>query len=87
MTVRIDQGLLTQVKRVARSEGRSVSAEVVHVLRDRLEPTRPKRLTRRLAGMFAHVDVAENVTEYRSGDWLVQAIDRRVRRRLRSSRR
>jgi plasmid stability protein len=87
MTVRIDKGLLAEVKRAAKSEGRSVSAEVVHVLRGRLAPPERSRSTRRLAGLFAQVNVAEDVAEYRLGDWLEQAINRRVRGRARKARR
>jgi hypothetical protein len=81
MTVRIDRGLLAELKHLARSQGRSVSAQVVHVLRRQLPSAGKSGPTRRLAGVFAHLDVAEDVAEYRLGEWLDQVIDQRVRRR------
>ena len=79
MTVRIDRPLLAELKRVAKSEGRSVSAEVVHVLRRQLSPVEQKLPPRRLEGALAQFEVAEDVAEFRHGDWPDQAIDRRAR--------
>jgi hypothetical protein len=69
MTVRIDRALLAALKRAAQTEGRSMSGQVVHVLKKELHPaptTYPSR-GRSVAGMFAHIDVAEDVEEYRLG--------------------
>jgi hypothetical protein len=71
--------LLAALKRVAKSEGRSVSAEVVHVLRRQLSPVEQKLPPRRLEGALAQFDVAEDVAEFRHGDWLKEVIDRRAR--------
>ncbi len=81
MTVRIDRPLLAELKRVAKSEGRRVSAEVVHVLRQQLGPVAQKLPPRRLEGALAQIDVAEHIGEFRHGDWLTGVIDRRARRR------
>ena len=57
MTLRIDPALLGALRRHAKREGRSVSAQVVQLIRRELEdahvPVR-RRATRRSMGMFAH---------------------------------
>jgi hypothetical protein len=88
MTVRIDRALLDVLKRAAQAEGRSMSGQVVHVLKKELHPT-PKPAAspgRSVAGMFAHVDVAEHVEEYGLGPWIGAVLDRRARRHARRTR-
>lgn len=80
MTVRIDRNLLNEVKRAARSDGRSVSAEVVHILRRELAPRERTLSTRSVEGLFAHREVSEDLEDYRLGEWLDRALERRARR-------
>ena len=53
MTVRVDPALLAALKRRAAREGRSVSAEVIRMIRRDLEPAKPPRGRRpSTMGMF-----------------------------------
>jgi len=58
MTLRIDPALLDTLRRRAKRDGRSVSAEVVQLIRKELEDMHvPNRLAvRRTMGMFADSD-------------------------------
>ena len=55
MTVRIDPTLLAALRQRAKRSGRSVSAEVVDLLRRELQPVAPRK-PRRTMGMFATSD-------------------------------
>jgi hypothetical protein len=88
MTVRIDRALLAALKRAAEAEGRSVSGQVVYLLRKELRPLAKGNPSpgRSVAGMFAHVDVAENAEDYRLGSWIDGVLDRRARKHARRGR-
>lgn len=59
MTIRIDPALLEALKRKAKEEGRSASAEVVRLIRREVE-ARPATKRRRTGfGMFADFDSIE----------------------------
>jgi hypothetical protein len=53
ITVRLEPKLLTALKAKAREEGRSVSAEVVQLIRGAVEQKAPPEDRRRSMGMFA----------------------------------
>lgn len=58
LTLRIDGELLARLKRQAKDEGRSVSAQVVRLLRRELgEPKLPTGRPRSAMGMFPELDV------------------------------
>jgi plasmid stability protein len=65
MTLRIDPGLLKALKERAAREGRSVSAEVVRLIKRDVEPARPVRAKRTSTiGMFADFE-APTLEEFR----------------------
>jgi len=83
MTLRIDPGLLAALKQRAKHEGRSVSAEVVRLIRTAVEPTplaRPKRA--RTMGMFSDLEAPELV-EFKClrGQFSASLVSKRQRRR------
>ena len=60
MTLRIDPRLLAALRRRAKREGRSVSAEVIRMIRKEVVPAPPReRKTRRTMGMFADFEAPE----------------------------
>ena len=60
MTLRIDPQLLAALRRRAKREGRSVSAEVVRMIRREVEPALPaRRKPLRTMGMFADFEAPE----------------------------
>ena len=60
MTLRIDPDLLESLRRRAKQEGRSVSAEVVRMISKELSPTPvPHARRRRTMGMFASFESPE----------------------------
>ena len=60
MTLRIDPELLAALRVRARREGRSVSAEVVRMIRKDIEPASPRRRKpMRTMGMFADFEAPE----------------------------
>jgi plasmid stability protein len=81
MTVRIHPELLTALKARARQEGRSVSAEVVRLIRKELT-TPPAKVGARTMGMFADFD-APDLEVFRSTR---KAASRAVARRTRKYR-
>jgi hypothetical protein len=85
MTLRIEPELLAELRRMARSEQRSVSAQVLHLVRKELAPTpRSKPLPTR--GWLAHLDVPRDLAEFRR---VRRALSRRIaerRRRLQKRR-
>ena len=60
MTLRIDPDLLAALRRRAKREGRSVSAEVIRMIRKEVEPAPSRqRKTRPTMGMFADFEAPE----------------------------
>lgn len=60
MTLRLDPALLDALKRTAKRQGRSVSSEVVRLIRKELEPSAVgKRARRRTMGMFAGLEAPD----------------------------
>jgi hypothetical protein len=77
MTLRIEPNLLRALKERARREGRSVSAEVIQLIRKEIEaPKAPSTPPRRTAGMFAQFESVE-IEDVRR---LRRSVTRRVRR-------
>ena len=84
MSLRIDPQLLEEIRRRARAEGRSVSAEILHLVRRELgggSPP-PRRGARRTMGWLAHLDVPEDLETYRR---FRRSASRRVMKRLRGT--
>jgi len=67
MSLRIDPELLEEIRQRARAEGRSVSAQILHLVRGELGggSPYPKRRARRTMGWLAHLDVPEDLETYR----------------------
>lgn len=60
MTVRIEPGLLDALKARSRREGRTVSAEVVRLIKKELQPPpKPRARPARTMGMFADFDAPD----------------------------
>lgn len=80
MTLRIDTRLHAALKRKARDEGRSVSSEVVRLIRAHLEPAPAPRRARSSFGMFEQFDSVDvdEVRELRHS--VTRAATRRARR-------
>ena len=80
MTLRIDPELLEQLREVARAERRSVSAQVVHLVRRELG-TQPKGATRKVLptlGWLRHLDAPDDLDAYRR---VRRALSRRLQAR------
>jgi plasmid stability protein len=66
MTVRIDPDLLAALKVRAEKDGRSVSGEVVQLIRQYVTVRPKKRMPiRSSAGMFSHLGDAPSIEEFR----------------------
>jgi hypothetical protein len=82
MTLRIDPELLDQLRAVARAERRSVSAQVVHLVRRELG-THTKAATRSVLptlGWLQHLDAPDDLAAYRR---VRRALSRRLQARAR----
>ncbi len=82
MTLRIDPDLLEQLKALARAERRSLSAQVLHLVRQQLgarhEHARPHLPT---MGWLRHWDAPDEIEEFRRlRRELSAGLERRVRR-------
>jgi hypothetical protein len=66
ISIRIDDDLLRAVRERAMREGRSLSGEIVFVLRDRVK-TEPQRPRRPITGWLRHLAAPETHAEFRSG--------------------
>jgi plasmid stability protein len=86
MTLRIDPDLLAALRLRARREGRSVSAEVVRMIRKEVEPASPRRRKPMLTmGMFADFEAPDLEEFKRLRRQLSVAFWRRVRGGRRSA--
>ena len=85
MSLRIDLELLEEIRQRARAEGRSVSAQILHLVRNELGAGSPppKRRGRRTMGWLAHLDVPEDLETYRR---FRRSVSRRIMKRLRGTR-
>lgn len=83
MTIRVEPELLEQLRRAARAERRSVSGEVLHLVRQQLGPPQ-RRLGRPkpTMGWLEHVDVPEGLNEFRT---VREGLSRQLVRRVRGS--
>ena len=82
MTLRIDPDLLEQLREVARAERRSVSAQLVHLVRQELG-TQAKAATRKVLptlGWLRHLDAPDDLDAYRR---VRRALSRRLQARVR----
>ena len=80
MTLRIEPALLEELRRVARAERRSVSGEVLYLVREQLDlPARRLGQTKPTMGWLAHLDVPDELAEFRV---VRQSLSRGVRRRV-----
>ena len=79
-TVRIDEDLLRSLKEVARSEQRSVSAQLTLLVRKELLERKALAKPGRVRGWLAHLDTPDDVAEFRK---VRGALSRSLRRRVR----
>ncbi|TMA70159.1 MAG: Arc family DNA-binding protein [Deltaproteobacteria bacterium] len=83
MSLRIDPGLLEEIRRRARAEGRSVSSQILHLVRNQLGVgSPPKRRARRTMGWLAHLDVPEDLGTYRR---FRRSVSHRIMKKLRGT--
>jgi len=82
MTLRIDPELLSQLREVARAEGRSVSAQVVHLVRRELGAAGKlsTRKTLPTLGWLQHLNAPNDLAAYRR---VRRALSRRLQGRAR----
>jgi hypothetical protein len=59
MTLRLEPELLAELKARARTEGRSTSAEVIHLIERVIRVPKARTSARLTMGMFAHLDAPE----------------------------
>jgi hypothetical protein len=81
-SLRIDLELLEEIRRRARTEGRSVSAQILHLVRRELGVSSPppRTRTRRTMGWLAHLDVPEDLETFRR---FRRSLSRRILKGLR----
>lgn len=76
MTLRIEPELLERLREVAKAERRSVSAQVLHVVRRELaDRPSPRRRPLATLGWLRHLDAPDRLEEFRR---LRRALSRRV---------
>ncbi len=84
VSVRLDPELLEAVRTRAKSEGRSLSGEIVFILRDRVKAEPRQRQRRTITGWLRHVASPKELGEFRSGrESASAALLRAVRRKAR----
>ena len=85
MTLRIDPELLEQLRDVARAERRSVSAQLIHLVRREIgaRSTRHPRSVLPTFGWLGHLDAPDTLDEFRR---VRRALSRRLAERARRSR-
>lgn len=82
ITVRVDPRLLEALRTRAHEQGRSLSAEVVQLLRAELQlPEKPAKKARSMMGAFAQFDAPELADFAKVRAATTSAVKRRVRRR------
>lgn len=66
VSVRIGSALLDAVREQARADGRTVSGEIVHLVKEQIQ-ARPTRgvASRPISGWLAHLDVPDTHREFR----------------------
>lgn len=79
-TLRIDEDLLRSLKEVARSEERSVSAQLTLLVRKELLERQAAAQPGRIRGWLAHLDAPDDLGEFRK---VRGALSRSLRRRSR----
>jgi hypothetical protein len=67
MTIRVEPDLLEQLRVAAENDRRSVSGEVLHLVRQQLgAPERRLARPKPTMGWFSHLDVPEQVDDFRA---------------------
>ena len=86
VSVRVDADLLEAVRRRARADGRSVSGEIVFIVREQLE-AEPlvKRKPKPISGWLSEIASPESFAEFRAGradasQQLLRAVRKKARR-------
>src|SRR5262249_47179545 len=85
ITVRIDPQLLAALKKRAQREGRSVSSEVLRMIRNEIEPLPSRRKRRQTTGMFPNFEAPDFIGFKRVRHEFSKAIRGRGRRRTRAA--
>jgi hypothetical protein len=82
VSIRMEAELLDALRERAHAEGRSVSGEIVFILRDRVKAEAAKPERRPITGWLRKLQVPRSYPEFRSGRQLASAdLLRAVRRR------
>jgi len=67
VSIRIDAELLDAVKRRARKDGRSISGELVHLVRAQIEVDPTSKALKPISGWLAGLEVPLDHAEFRRG--------------------
>ena len=86
VSVRMERGLFDALREHAHAEGRSVSGEIVYLVRDQVQSTPPSRKPLPITGWLSRMDVLDTFQEFRSArreasSELTAAIRRKARRK------
>jgi hypothetical protein len=84
VSIRIDGELLDAVRERANAEGRSLSGEIVFILRERVRAQPPARPRRPITGWLAHLTPPNDLTGFkvdrkRASADLLRAVRRKAR--------
>jgi len=81
MTVRLDAELLQALKERAKRSGRSVSAEVIRLIRKEIVPRRSRKRQKTM-GMFSHLGTPPDLATFKRDRRSISSqIERRFRKR------
>ena len=88
LSLRISSELLEGVRERARAEGRSVSGQIVYLVREQIEPRAPAAPPKKISGWLAHRSVPASHAEFRRGraeasQLLADAVGRRAKAKSR----
>lgn len=67
LSLRIDADLLDAVRERARAEGRSVSGQIVYLVRERVETDPEPKPIRKISGWLSQRPVPDSFTDFQSG--------------------
>ena len=67
LSLRIDSDLLDAVRERARAEGRSVSGQIVYLVRERVEAAPEPKPIRKISGWLSRRPVPESLAEFQTG--------------------
>lgn len=84
VSLRMDSDLLAAVKERARAEGRSVSGQIVYLVRERVEAAPEPKPVRKISGWLSQRPAPDSLSDFQSGrqeasQKLLSAVRRKAR--------